>query len=160
MSHILVGFSTKKDDWISRLICWITGWRHSHVVLINADKTRIIESTSFPFQDPLTGELRDGVREVPIAYLMRRDVVEIRKIDHPHPTLVWQHAQKMAVEKVKYDHEYIGAWLLRQKSSGDDHKVTCNELVELACKRAGHELYPSGMIHTSPRDLYLISKEL
>lgn len=160
MSHILVGFSTKRDDWISRLICWITSWRHSHVVLISADGTRMIESTSFPFPDPLTGELRDGVREVPIAYFLRRDMGEVRKIEHPNPTLVWQHAQKMAVEKVKYDHEYIGAWLLRRSGNGDDHKVSCNELIEVAAARAGHALLPQGMKHTSPRDLYLISKEL
>lgn len=159
MSHILVGFSTKKDDWLSRLICWITGWRHSHVVLINEDRTRIVESTSFPFPDPLTGEHRDGVREVPIAYFLHRDVVEIRKIEHPHPTLVWQHAQKMAVEKMKYDHERIGAYLLR-RGDGDAHKVTCNELIEVAAAQAGHALFPDGMKHTTPRDLYLISKEL
>ena len=159
MSHILLGFSTKKNDWLSRLICWATRWRHSHVVLISPDGTRTIESTGILFPDPLTGELRDGVREVPIAYLMQRDVVEIRQIEHPHPDLVWQHAQKMARDKLAYDHEYIGAWILRN-GYGDDAKITCNELIEIAAARAGHALFPPDVRNTSPRDIYLISKEL
>lgn len=157
MSHILVGFSTKHDSLMSRAICWATRWRHSHVVLIRGDGVRMIESTGLPFPDPQTGEIRDGVREVPIDYLMRRDVVEIRQIDHPFPDLVWHHAQ--ALVGCLYDHEYIGAWLLGW-GNGDDRKITCNELIEIAAARAGHALFPADVKRTSPRDLYLLSKEL
>lgn len=125
MSHILVAFSTKKNDWLSRL----------------------------------TGEYRTGVRVVPSAYMLQRDMLEIRKIPHPDPEVVWRHAEQMAREKVEYDHEYIGAWLLR-RGDGDDHKVTCHELIEVAAARAGHLLFPPDLKNTSPRDLYLISKEL
>ena len=157
MSHILVGFSTKKNDLLSRLICWFTRWRHSHVVLISPDETMICESTGMLFPDPLTGEMRDGVREVPIAYMQQRQLVEIRKIEHPYPSLVYEHAQKMAREKVKYDHERIGAWLLRN-GDGDEHKVTCEEMVLICAARAGHALLPSDVRFPTPRDLYLISE--
>ena len=29
MSHVLLGFSTKKNDWLSRMICWATSWQHA-----------------------------------------------------------------------------------------------------------------------------------
>lgn len=159
MTHILVGFSTRKNDWISRLICWVTRWRHSHVCLISPDRERIAESTSLPFPDPLTGEYRTGVRVVPAAYMLQRDMLEIRKIEHPDPAAVWKYAERMALEKVAYDGEYIGAWLLR-RGGGDEHKVTCHELIEVAARLAGHALFPDGVKNTSPRDLYLISKEI
>lgn len=159
MSHILVGFSTKKDDWLSLLICWFTRWRHSHVVLVNAEQTRIVESTSFPFQDHEDGEMRDGVREVPIAYLRKKDLVEIRKIEHPSPETVWGLAANMAKRKVRYDHRRVIDWLFRM-GDGDDEKVTCEELIFVCAARAGHPLTPDGMKFTTPRDLYLISKEL
>ena len=78
MSRILVGFSTKKSDWLSRLICWATGWRHSHVVLINQEQTRLIEATSFPFQDPEDGEMRDGVREAVEEALSAQTISRLR----------------------------------------------------------------------------------
>jgi hypothetical protein len=159
MSHILVGFSTKHDSLMSRAICWLTRWRHSHVVLISPDRTLIAESTGIIFPDPLTGELRDGVRIVPKAYLMQRDMVEIRSIEHPNPAGVWQEAVKLATDKARYDHEYLGAWLLG-KGNGDEQKITCNELIEIAAARAGHALFPDDVKRTSPRDLYLLSKEI
>lgn len=158
-NSILVGFSTKHNDWISRLICWLTRWKHSHVVLISPDQAWLIESTSFTFPDPETGEMRDGVRKVPVAYLFQRDMVEIRRINHPRPDLVWKNAQQMAADKVKYDHKYIGAWLLHN-GCGDEQKVACHELIEVCAKAAGYALLPDDVKLTSPRDLYLLSKEL
>jgi len=157
MSHILVGFSTKHDSLLSRLICWATHWRHSHVVLISTDQTRMIESTGIVFPDPETGVWRDGVREVPIAYLLMRDVVEIRKIPHPAPEKVWEEARKLIGKK--YDHEYLGAWFLR-KGNGDDNKITCNEVIEISAAQAGHALFPADVKNTTPRDLYLLSEAL
>ena len=160
MSHIRLGFSTKKDDWLSRLICWATSWRHSHVVLVSPDGRMIVESTSFPFPDPQTGEWRTGCRMVPVAYLMNRDVVELREVAHPDPLAVWEHAVKMATEKIEYDHEFIRDWIFRRPKNGNSKKVTCHELIEVCAERAGHRLYAAALRHTSPRDLYLISKEL
>jgi hypothetical protein len=157
MTHILVGFSTKKNSFISRMICWFSGWRHSHVVLINSDQTRIIESTGMIFQDPEDGELRDGVREVPIAYLEHRDMVEIRAIDHPDPVAVWRHAQSLNGRP--YDHEYLGSWVLR-RGRGDTNKINCQEVVTESCAAAGHALFPSDAKFLTPRDLYMISKEI
>ena len=158
MTHITVAFSTKHDSLISRLICWLTRWRHSHVVLISHDGTRMIESTGMPFPDPEDGELRDGVREVPIAYLDRRDGVEIRRIPHPDPERVWKIAQGMAQTRMKYDHEYLGAWLLR-RGKGDANKVNCLEVVTICTRLAGHEVLPD-ITGLTPRDLYLISEEV
>ena len=158
MTHITVAFSAKRDDLISRLICWLTRWRHSHVVLISPNGTRMIESTAFPFPDPEDGELRDGVREVPVAYLDRRDGVEIRRIAHPDPQRVWRIAQKMANNRIKYDHEYLGAWLLR-RGKGDANKLNCLEVITVAARRAGHEVLPD-IEGLTPRDLYLISEEV
>lgn len=159
-SYVLVGFSTKKNSLMSRLICWLTGWRHSHVFLISQDGRQLAESTGTPFPDPLTGEWRSGCRVVPIAYAHHRDLFEIRKIEHPYPGLVWQHAEIMAREKVEYDHEYLRDWLFRRAKNGNKKKVTCQEYVEIACARAGHAILPAGLKHTTPRDIYLLSKEL
>ncbi len=159
MSYIKVGFCTKHNSFISRMICWLTRWRHSHVVLISPDGERMIESTGIMFPDPLTGELRDGVREVPIAYLMQRDMVEIRTIQHPYPELVWQHAQRLAIEKRPYDHEYLGAWLLN-RGNGDEHKINCLEVITESSAAAGWTLFPRSVERTTPRDLYLLSKSI
>ena len=158
-SHILVGFSTKEGDWLSALIRFFSGHWHSHCVLVSPDRKMIAESTAFPFPDPLDGEMRDGVRVVPIEYLHRKDAVEIRKIEHPYPELVWEHADKLAREKVKYDHKRIRDWLFRM-SDGDEKKVSCEELILICAARGGHALLPADVRFPTPRDLYLLSKEI
>lgn len=160
MTHIIVGFSTKKNDWISRLICWVTRWRHSHVCLISPDREWIVESVGIPFTDPQTGEERTGVRLVPATYLTKRDMLEIRKIEHPAPDEVWKYAVKMALDKVPYDHEYLGSWLLRRGGIGDARKPACHEVIVITTRLTGHPVIPDDMLYTSPRDLYLISKEV
>lgn len=160
MSHILLGFSTKKNDWLSRLICWATSWRHSHVFLISPDRTQIAESTSLPFPDPLTGEWRTGCRVVPWEYALQRDYLEVRLVPHPYPELCWEHAVRMAREKVEYDHEFIRDWIFRRPKNGNTKKVTCHEYPDVCAARAGQAILPAGMKHTSPRDLYLLSKEI
>lgn len=112
MSHILVGFSTKRDDWISRLICWFTRWRHSHVVLVNAAQTRIVESTSFPFQDPEDGEMRDGPTEDQIrAERIRLGIIDARK----ERTQVLKKAQKVEKGSEQAQELRLYAYLLKSE---------------------------------------------
>lgn len=160
MSYVLLGFSTKKNDWLSRMICWATRWRHSHVFLISPDRTLIAESTGIPFPDPLTGEWRTGCRVVPIAYAENRDRFEMRKIAHPDPEKVWQHAVELALQKTEYDEEYFRDWVFRRPKNGNAKKLTCHEYPDVCAALAGQAFLPADMKHTTPRDLYLLSKEI
>ena len=118
----------------------------------------LVESTGIPFQDYDTGVIRDGVREVPITHLYARQAVELRKIPHPDPELVYKHAQLMARDKLRYDNRYLFDWLFRS-GNGDERKITCNEVIEISAAMAGHPVIPKGIV-SSPRDIYLISEEI
>lgn len=159
MSHILVGFSTKHNSFVSRSICTLTDFWASHCVLVNTDRTRIIESTGIPFTDCDTGEMRDGVRALSFDAFMQRDLAVVRKISHPDPDLVWQYAMEMVDKKLPYDHESLGAWLLR-RGDGDEHKINCREVITVNTARAGWPVLPVDVPRTTPRDLYLISEAL
>lgn len=146
MSYILVGLSTKKVSLFGFLIRLFGRWKHSHVVLIHSNGKELIEAA---------GGI--GVRVMPISYLMKRDEVEIRRIRHPFPDAVWMHA--MTQRGKPYDEKYSWGWLLRRDWQ-DENQWACTELIEWACRLAGHGIFPQNIGYITPRDFYLVSEEI
>ncbi|PKN71197.1 MAG: hypothetical protein CVU54_01890 [Deltaproteobacteria bacterium HGW-Deltaproteobacteria-12] len=142
--HIIVGFSTDKQDFISKVIRLLTWSRFSHVVLISPDKKSYIESTHGA-----------GVRELPIEAFLKKDGVEFGTIYHPDPDKVWQLA-KQEIGK-PYDSLYIYGWLCRRNWQ-DDASWACCELVPAMAVRAGHPIIREDcFIKITPELLYQTS---
>jgi uncharacterized protein YycO len=144
--HILVGFSSKRGSILGALTCWLTRWKHSHVVLIHEDGKTLIEATD-----------EGGVRIMPISYLLARENVELRLISHPDPQGVWEECETQLGKP--YDELYSFGWLFRRDWQ-DDNAWACHELIEWACRQSGCGLFPEGATYLTPRDLYLISEPL
>ena len=124
------------------MIRWFTWSPHSHVVLISPCMQFFIESTH-----------RKGVVRGSIRDFMWRDGVEVRVIPHPDPQGVWAVAWSQLGKA--YDWKYIYGWLLRRNWQ-DPTKWSCSELIAWAAKLFDDEFTS----RVSPRDIYLISKEL
>lgn len=146
MNHILVAFSTKTRSPLGWLTRFFTRWRHSHVALVSDDVLRLIEASD-----------EWGVREAPATSLLGRDDVEIRKIAHPNPQGVWD-ACLTQIGK-PYDEWYSLGWLCHRNWQNPD-QWACHELIEWACRQAGHGLFPADATYLTPRDLYLISEPI
>lgn len=143
-SFLKVGFSTNKQDFISRLIRKVTWSRYSHVVLISPDGLSYIESTH-----------GIGVRELPIQNFLTKDNYEIAKIFHPYPGSVWNLARHEVGKP--YDEWYIWGYLFRRNWQ-DDSKWACCELIPSMAERCGHSLIRSSeFFKVSPQTLYMIS---
>jgi uncharacterized protein YycO len=145
MGQILIGFSTDKSDWVSKIIRLMTWSRFSHVVLIAPDRTSYIESTH-----------GFGVREMPIDKFFEREGVEIGTIEHPDPEAVWELAKKEIGKP--YDTMYIYGWLFRRNWQ-DDEQWACCELIPVLAAKTGHPIFRcEECIKISPQLLYMISK--
>ncbi len=155
---IVLAFSAKNSSLISRAIKFVTRWKHSHVALLSPDGQFYAESTGDQFYDAGANHMRDGVRMVSIANLMSRDDVELRTIWHPHPELVWEHAVSLIGSR--YDRKYPWGWLINNDKLQDSDKYSCDELIRVAMRRAGHDPFPESVKQTSPRDFYLKSEAL
>ena len=145
MSKLLIGFSTDKKDWISKIIRLMTWSKFSHVVLISPDGKSYIESTH-----------GIGVRELPIAEFFKKDGVEIGEVEHPFPHAVWKLAKREIGKP--YDSKYIYGWLFHRNWQ-DDNQWACCELVPAMAIRAGHSIIREDcLIKVTPELLYSISK--
>lgn len=144
MSNLTLGFSTDKQDYISRLIRFFTWSKFSHVVLINPDGSSYIESTHGV-----------GVRELPISEFLKKGCVKFGTIYHPFPGKVWE-LVKGEIGK-PYDDLYIYGWLCRRNWQ-DDAKWACCELVPAMAARAGYPIIREDCFtKITPELLYSIS---
>ncbi len=144
MNYILIGFSTDKQDWISKIIRKLTWSKFSHVVLINPDHSSYIESTHSV-----------GVRELPIGEFLKKNNMEIGMIRHPHPEEVWRLA-RLEIGK-PYDSAYIYGWLFHRNWQ-DDKKWACCELIPALTNRIGYPIIRcEEFIKVTPQILYMIS---
>ena len=144
MNYILIGFSTDKKDWISKIIRKVTWSKFSHVVLINPDRSSYIESTHGV-----------GVRELPISEFFEKNNIEIGMINHPNPEEVWRLA-KQEIGK-PYDNMYIYGWLFRRNWQ-DDAKWACCELIPAMTARTGYPIVRcEEFMKVTPQMLYMIS---
>ena len=144
MNSILLGFSTDKQDQISRVIRKFTWSKFSHTVLINPDHTSYIESTH-----------KVGVQELPVSEFLKKDHIEFGTIIHPYPKEVWRLVKQ---EKGKdYDDWYPYGWMFR-KNWQDDTKWACCELVPVMAARAGYPIIRcEEVMKVTPQMLYMIS---
>ena len=144
MEHIIIGFATDKQDWISGVIRKMTWSKFSHVVLISPDHASYIESTHGV-----------GVREMPIETFLKKDDNEIGKIHHPCPKEVWELAKKEIGKP--YDSKYVYGWLFHRNWQDDD-KWACCELIPGITAKTGHPIIRnSEFIKVTPEILYMIS---
>lgn len=147
MSYITVLLHHDADDWISRVIGWVT-WsrRTSHVAL--AWGQEVIEASSL-------GEPK-GVRLVRLVdWMARHPGYRVKRIPHDAPAMAWEYARSQWGKP--YDWRYFVGWLLRRDWQDDDAWV-CQELIAWACEKAGDPLFPCGVARNSitPRDFELL----
>lgn len=146
LNSILIGLCTDRRDWLSWLIRWATWSRYSHVVLVNAERTEVIEATH-----------GQRVRKLPFDDFASRANATLRCIPHGNPAGVWKAAEKMVGEK--YDDLYVLGWLFRAHWQRKD-QLSCVELITEACINAGELIVPSDSIDSiTPQTLYLLSKD-
>jgi uncharacterized protein YycO len=137
------------DDWISRLIGWLTRSKHSHVALVSPDGKNVLEATGL--------SKPGGVRLIPIEqFYAERQHIEVRTIEHPFPINVWSHAWSQLGKP--YDWSYLWGWLLHRDWQ-DREKWVCHELIVWAAAQSGQPLLEMADAHyLTPGDLYRISK--
>ena len=145
MSHLVLIFS-KGDDWISRLIGWLTYGHVTHVALVRGQ--RVIEASGMGYPK--------GVREVSLwDWLDRHPGAEQRVIKHPDPDAVWAFASARLGKS--YDWAWLIRYLLRLSWRPNDYWV-CSELIVVCAAEAGSPLLSAGHNTVTPRDLYMISE--
>jgi uncharacterized protein YycO len=152
MSHIIIGLHHAADDHISKAMAWFTHGRYSHVALISPDGSEVIEASGM-------GQPK-GVRAMSMeVWASRHPGFALRKIEHPFPTLVWQIATGQLGKG--YDWFFLLSYLARSDWQDED-KWVCSELIEWACRQAGHSVFPDGVsrISVTPESLFLVSQPL
>lgn len=153
MSHIVLGFSHHRGKIISRLVRWFTHGDWSHVMLLEPDGRRYVESSGAA--RPSGVQIRDLAE-----FFASRPEWDFRKVSHPNPVGVWEAA--CAHEGAEYDWAYFAAHLLRLLRLQDPDRYVCNELIFDACLEAGHNPFPFGAnpLSLDPQAWYLISEPL
>lgn len=139
------------DDMISRLICWLTRSRVSHVALVSPDGQHVIEASGVG--EPLGVRLISRER-----FLAERQGVEFRTLAHPRAESVWAIAWGQIGKG--YDNSYLWGWLLHRNWQ-DPSRWVCQELIVWAAAQTGYPMLDMTDSHfLTPGDLYRISKPL
>ncbi len=153
MSHIILGFSHHPNKILSRLAKWGMRGNWSHVMMLEPDGRRYIESSGT--STPSGVQIRDLSE-----FFASRPEWEFRTVDHPNPKLVWDIA--CSFEGADYDWWYWPAWFLRKPKLQDPNKFVCNELILDSSILAGHNPFPPYVerTFTTPQEWTIISKLL
>jgi len=149
-SHIVVGLHHMADDFISDAVTWFSHGLFSHIALLSPDGSEVIEASGFGKPS--------GVRVMSIeVWGSKHPDYVLRKIPHPNPTGVWDAACSQLGKG--YDWLYLLGWLLR-RNWHDISKWVCSELIEWACRQAGHSVFPDNVspMSVTPQSFYLISQ--
>lgn len=148
MSHVVLGFSHDRSDWISQIMSWASFGGPSHVVLVSPCGRWFIEATGV--KSPA------GVQPpAPLADFLARQRAELRRVAHCYPQAVWDAALSQVGQP--YDWGWLVGWIIRNRRWDDPQKWVCSELVSWAMREAGDPLFEGHTWHITPGDLYMMS---
>ena len=151
MSHIVLGFHHDENDWISRVMAWLTHATYTHVALVSPDGSEVIEASG-------VGKPQ-GVRAMSMeVWASKHPGFVLRKIPHGKPAEAY--AAASAQIGARYDWSYLWGWLFRRNWQNPD-KWVCHELIAWAADATGYPfINMDGAEWLTPQHLYLVSQPL
>ena len=150
MSHVVLAFAHNPDDWISSVMAFFTYGKWTHVAIVKGE--HVIEATA-------VGKPA-GVREVTLRYFIQAHPrYHLRAVPCADPDKVWAFCESQLGKK--YDWLWVLSWPFRLRR-GHPNRWSCSELICAAFQHAGEPLLAGddGCHSVTPRDFYLISKEI
>lgn len=147
---ITLYFHHDPDDWISRLMAWITRSRYTHVALLSPGGDYVLEATGA--HDPM------GVRISPTWLWQSRHPGFVARAADGDADQVWRIAATH--DGAGYDWSYLWGWLFRRNWQRQDRWV-CHELIAWACAEAGTPLLDMTDAHfLTPDHLYRVTQPI